>query len=250
MYDCCNASTLASCHNSLYHDWFLIAGNPRSIDWVTRLQIIKGVARGLTYLHTALPTLHIPHGQLKASNIVLNESLEPLLTDYALDPVMNSTQILVAYMSPEYTQFSQISKKSDVWSFGIIILEILTGKVISNEPRRHEEAMNLVSWVESVLEEEDHRPTKASPGTGCVLLDSKMECNNKLWEGEMLKLLQIGLACCERDAEKRWELREAVAKIEELRERGSGDAASPSDSTEGDVYYSSRGGTSTEDISI
>ncbi|KAK3017888.1 hypothetical protein RJ639_004692 [Escallonia herrerae] len=61
--------------------------NQRSPDWPTRLKIVKGVARGLLYLYNELPSLIAPHGHLKSSNVLLNESSEPLLTDYGLAPV-------------------------------------------------------------------------------------------------------------------------------------------------------------------
>ncbi|XP_077236826.1 pollen receptor-like kinase 4 [Tasmannia lanceolata] len=204
--------------------------NRPSLDWPTRLKIIKGVARALYYLYNELPMLSIPHGHLKSSNVLLDESFEPLLTDYGLAPVINkeyARQLMVAYKSPEFAQFGRSTKKSDVWSFGILILELLTGKFPANfRDQGKGSGTDLASWVNSVVREE---------WTGEVF-DSEMR-GSKNCEGEMLKLLQIGLGCCEVDVEKRWDLREAVEKIEELREEGE-DYSS----------YASGGGTSmTED---
>lgn len=73
------------------------------LDWPTRLKIVKGVARGLSYLYTALPSVIVPHGHLKSSNVLLDESFEPLLMDYALSPVINldhAQQVIMLYKSP------------------------------------------------------------------------------------------------------------------------------------------------------
>ncbi|KAJ0968682.1 hypothetical protein J5N97_021559 [Dioscorea zingiberensis] len=189
--------------------------NLPSLDWTTRLRIVKGVGRGLAYLYDELPMIDIPHGHLKSSNVLLNENYEPLLTDYALVPVMNkshASQILVAYKSPEFIEYGRISRKSDVWSFGILILEILTGKFPANYLRPNKCGADLASWVNSVVKEE----------WTSEVFDPEMK-GTRNSESDMLKLLKIGLDCCERDEEKRCELKDALAKIEELRRVVEGD---------------------------
>ncbi|KAH7671650.1 Non-specific serine/threonine protein kinase protein [Dioscorea alata] len=183
--------------------------NQPSLDWSTRLKIIKGVGRGLTYLYDGLPMLALPHGHLKSSNVLLDDSFEPLLTDYALVPVVNKThaaQVMMAYKSPEFTQHCKTSKKGDVWSFGILILEILTGKFPANYLGTGKAGDDLASWVNKVMKEESSKE----------VFDKEMK-GTKNCEQDMLKLLHIGLCCCERDEEKRWELKQAVEKIEELK---------------------------------
>ncbi|XP_020109835.1 pollen receptor-like kinase 4 [Ananas comosus] len=202
------------------------------LDWPARLKVIKGVARGLAYLYEELPMLTVPHGHLKSSNVLLDDSFEPILTDYALLPVMNrshASQVMVAFKSPECAQHGKPSKKSDIWSFGILILEILTGKFPANYLRQGNAGTDLASWVNSVVREE---------WTGEVF-DTAMK-GTKNGEGEMLKLLQIGLGCCEADVERRWELGVVLNKIEELRERESDGENS---SFDGEGGYSSKGMT-------
>ncbi|KAM0946681.1 putative protein kinase RLK-Pelle-LRR-III family [Dioscorea sansibarensis] len=192
----------------LLHHGMHVSNIP-SLDWMTRLKIVKGVGRGLAYLYDELPMIDIPHGHLKSSNVLLDENYEPVLTDYALVPVMNkshASQIMVAFKSPEFTEYGRTSRKSDVWSFGILILEILTGKFPANYLRPDKSGADLASWVNSVVREE---------WTGEVF-DPEMKSTQHC-EGEMLKLLKIGLDCCERDVEKRLELKQVLAKIEELR---------------------------------
>ncbi|RZR77276.1 hypothetical protein BHM03_00002291 [Ensete ventricosum] len=180
------------------------------LDWPTRLKIVKGVARGLAYLYEELPMLTVPHGHLKSSNVLLDPSLEPLLADYALVPVMNKTtasKVMVAYKSPECARYGKPSKKSDVWCFGILILEILTGEFPANHLTQGKAgAGDLASWVNRIASEE-----RASP-----VFDKNMKGTENN-EGAMLKLLQIAMSCCETDDDNRWELMTVLEKIEEIK---------------------------------
>ncbi|KFK30772.1 hypothetical protein AALP_AA6G024300 [Arabis alpina] len=189
-------------------------GKP-SLDWPTRLKIVKGVARGLLYLHEDLPSLMAPHGHLKASNVLLTETFEPLLTDYGLIPLINQEKAqdhMVAYKSPEYLLHRRVTKKTDVWGLGILILEILTGKFPANFLRVNLNGEDLVSWVNLSFQ-----------GVWAPDLFDKDMSKTKHCEGTILTLLKIGLKCCEPDVEKRFEIEEAVKKIEELKERESDD---------------------------
>jgi len=174
------------------------------------------VARGLAYLYRELPHLALPHGHLKSSNVLLDEHFEPLLADYALAPLVNrdhAEQIMVVYKSPEFTENNMITKKTDVWCLGILILETLTGQFPTNY-LKHGRGGNdeLATWVNQVIKEE----------WSSDMFDVEMRAS-KGSKGEMLKLLKIGMWCCEWNVEKRWSLREAVEKIEELKENDKDD---------------------------
>ncbi|KAK1323750.1 putative LRR receptor-like serine/threonine-protein kinase RLK [Acorus calamus] len=216
-----------------------------ALDWPARLKIVKGVARGLSYLYDVFPMLTLPHGNLKSSNVLLDDPFEPLLTDYSLAPVVNqphASHVMVAYKSPEFTHYGRVTRKSDVWSLGILILEVLTGRFPANNLRpsgsshrssSHGGGTDLAGWVNSVVREE---------WTGEVFDEGlAAEGGRGRGKGEMLKLLQIGMGCCEVDVERRWELRVAVNKIEELREEGESEDDYSSYVSEGEVYSSSRG---------
>ncbi|KAF5456559.1 hypothetical protein F2P56_026029 [Juglans regia] len=215
-------------------------GQP-GLDWPARLKIIKGVARGLAYLHREFPNLTLPHGHLKSSNVLLDHTFMPLLSDFALVPVVNkehAQQYMAAYKSPEFTQRDRTAQKTDVWCLGILILELLTGKFPANYLKHGKgENPDLASWVNSVVREE---------WTGEVF-DYDMK-GTKNSEEEMLKLLKVGMCCCEGDVDRRWELREALEKIEDLKERDNEDDNYSSNASEGDMY-SSRGMTE-EDFSF
>ncbi|XP_010438061.1 PREDICTED: probable LRR receptor-like serine/threonine-protein kinase At4g31250 [Camelina sativa] len=186
------------------------------LDWPIRFKIVRGVTRGLAYLYRVFPDLNLPHGHLKSSNVLLDHNFEPLLTDYALVPVVNrdqSQQFMVAYKAPEFTQQDRTSRRSDVWSLGILILEILTGKFPANYLRQGKGADDeLAAWVESVARTE----------WTADVFDKEMKAG-KEHEAQMLKLLKIGLRCCDWDIEKRIEIHEAVDRIEEVdRDAGGG----------------------------
>ncbi|KAL8499493.1 hypothetical protein ACS0TY_022443 [Phlomoides rotata] len=214
-------------------------GKQQGLDWPTRLKIIKGVARGLSHLYKELPSLTLPHGHLKSSNVLLDSTYDPILADYALSPVINkdhAQQFMVAYKSPESMQNDRVTRKTDVWSLGIMILELLTGRFPANYLKKGRgPSSDLATWVNSVVREE---------WTGEVF-DKEMKSRNG--EGEMLRLLKIGMCCCEWDVEKRWDLEEARERIEELKERDCDEDYS-SYTSEGDMFSSM--GLTDEDFSF
>ncbi|KAI6704456.1 hypothetical protein NL676_007418 [Syzygium grande] len=106
------------------------------LSWSARFCIIQGVARGLLYLHCD-SCLKVIHRDLKVSNILLDEKMNPKISDFGLARLFEDTQVLVnthkvvgtlGYMSPEYAMGGTFSEKSDVYSFGVLLLEIISSK--------------------------------------------------------------------------------------------------------------------------
>ncbi|XP_062087462.1 cysteine-rich receptor-like protein kinase 10 isoform X2 [Humulus lupulus] len=118
-------------------DHFIFDPRKRAnLDWDSRYKIIKGVVRGLLYLHEDA-RLRIIHRDLKASNILLDDEMHPKISDFGtarlfvVDRTQKSTSRIVGtygYMAPEYAMYGQYSVKSDVFSFGVLLLEIISGQ--------------------------------------------------------------------------------------------------------------------------
>ncbi|KAG6385726.1 hypothetical protein SASPL_154604 [Salvia splendens] len=172
------------------------------LDWATRLEIIKGVARGLGFLHTELSGQEVPHGNLKSSNILLSANHEPLLTDYSLHPLSSNSQSLQAYKCPEA---GLLSPKSDVYCLGVVVLEVMTGKFPSQYLNNQNSGTDLVHWAKEAV----------SNGKVADLIDPEIAKGGDVLP-EMERMLCIGAACAEDDHEKRMEMREAIRRIEEV----------------------------------
>ncbi|MQL82453.1 hypothetical protein Taro_014911 [Colocasia esculenta] len=124
------------------------------LPWNSRLQIIMGVAEGLRYLHEGLE-VQVIYRDFKASNILLDEDFKPKLSDFGLareGPSDGRTHVTTAivgtygYAAPDYVQTGHLTIKSDVWSFGVVLFEVLTGRR-STERNRPRPEQRLLDWV-------------------------------------------------------------------------------------------------------
>ncbi|XP_068321139.1 putative kinase-like protein TMKL1 [Pyrus communis] len=201
------------------------AGKP-VLNWARRHKIALGIARGLAYLHTGLET-PITHGTVKSKNVLVDEFSVARLTEFGLDKLMIPTvadeMVAVAkndgYKAPELQKMKKCSSRTDVYAFGILLLEILIGKK-PGKTGRSGEFVDLPSMVKvAVLEETTLEVFDVEVLKG---VRSPME------EG-LFQALKLAMGCCAPVASVRPSMDEVVKQLEENRPRNRSTLYSPTE---------------------
>ncbi|XP_064981418.1 cysteine-rich receptor-like protein kinase 44 [Musa acuminata AAA Group] len=180
-------------------DKFLFdAARGKQLTWGIRYKIICGIARGLLYLHEE-SQLKIIHRDLKASNILLDADMNPKISDFGLaklfdiDQTQGTTNRVMGtfgYMAPEYVMRGKFSIKSDVFSFGVLVLEILTGRK-SNDSYNPEVTEVLLSYTWE----------KWQDGSASEIVDPAL--GGHYQQSDLLRCVQIGLLCVQENPSDR-----------------------------------------------
>ncbi|XP_016490225.1 uncharacterized protein LOC107810020 [Nicotiana tabacum] len=189
---------------------------PVVLDWESRHRIALGIAQGLSYLHhDSVP--QIIHRDLKSDNVMLDSEMEPKIGDFGIAKIVSdsdenaskSTIVgTLGYIAPENAYSAQLTEKSDVYSYGVVLLELFCRK-LPVDPS-FEEGLDIISWVRKYLQRSNNF---------FCFLDEEI----RLWDAEeqwkALKIVDLALQCAQPEANARPAMRDVVRSLVELNHR-------------------------------
>ncbi|KAD6795797.1 hypothetical protein R6Q59_020286 [Mikania micrantha] len=183
------------------------------VDWVSRYNVALGVAHGLAYLHH---DCHPPviHRDVKSNNILLDADFEARIADFGLARTMvrkNETVSMVAgsygYIAPEYGYTLKVDEKSDIYSFGVVLLELLTGRQPLDPSFAN--SVDIVEWVRNRMNKRELEGT----------LDPEIRGECKYVQEEMLLVLRIAVLCTNKLPKERPSMRDVITMLGEAKPR-------------------------------
>ncbi|XP_052173644.1 receptor protein kinase-like protein ZAR1 [Diospyros lotus] len=218
-----NGSLYTALHGGLAHPLL-------PLSWAARLKIARGIVRGLMHIHECSPRKHV-HGNIKSSKILLDDDLHPYVSDFGLTRLVSSTskpsngtsrkqsfeQIIVSpkssasssivYTAPEArAPGSRLTQKCDVYSFGIVLLEILTGRLPSGG-QESDDGKGLESLVRKVFREERALSEIIDPALLHEVQAKK----------QVVAAFHVALNCTELDPEVRPRMRTVSESLDRIR---------------------------------
>ncbi|KAL5718239.1 hypothetical protein ACHQM5_011168 [Ranunculus cassubicifolius] len=180
-------------------------------DWLTRYKIALGVAQGMCYLHHDCDPV-IVHRDVKPCNILLDDEMEARVADFGVaklilpDESMSVVAGSYGYIAPEYAYTLQVDEKSDIYSFGVVLMEILSGK--RSVDGEFGEGNSIVDWVRSKIKSKDGISE---------ILDKNAGASCASVKEEMMLVLRVALLCTSRNPADRPSMRDVLSMLQEAK---------------------------------
>ncbi|KAG0497052.1 hypothetical protein HPP92_001743 [Vanilla planifolia] len=188
------------------------------LNWELRHRIALGIAQGLSYLHHDCVS-QVIHRDIKSSNILMDSELEPKIGDFGMAKIVDNSSSdtswtpssivgTLGYIAPENGNSIKLTEKSDVYSYGVVILELLCRRM-SVDPS-FEDGVDIVTWVNANLK-------KVEQFNILQLLDKEISYWMEIERSNALKLLELAMSCTQRSSSARPSMRKVVANLVKLR---------------------------------
>ncbi|KAJ6946929.1 hypothetical protein NC651_001584 [Populus alba x Populus x berolinensis] len=190
----------------------LFKRGPPTLSWRKRLEIILGAAQGLAYLHGGME-VQVIYRDFKSSNVLLDKDFEPKLSDFGLareGPTGDRTHVSTAvvgtygYAAPEYVETGHLTIHSDVWSFGVVLYEILTGRrtLERNHPVNEQK---LLDWVKQF-------PVDSKRFS--MIIDSRLINENSFNAAK--QIAKLADSCLNKNAKERPTMTQVVERLKQI----------------------------------
>ncbi|XP_038718859.1 probable receptor-like protein kinase At5g18500 [Tripterygium wilfordii] len=196
-------------NNGNLEQW--LHGNMRQsghLTWEARMKIVLGTAKALAYLHEAIEP-KVVHRDIKSSNILIDDNFDAKISDFGLAKLLGAgkshitTRVMgtFGYVAPEYANSGLLNEKSDIYSFGVVLLEAITGRDPVDYARPENE-VNLVEWLKMMVARKHSEE----------VVDPILE--NRPSTSALKRALLTALRCLDPDAEKRPKMSQVVRMLE------------------------------------